>query len=244
MVEIFSDRMEITNPGVPLVDTDRFLDSPPRSRNETLASMMRRIGVCEERLEDGTLITRTNDQRTLVDVLAKMHHNGKVSISNEELVDYAQAQGITFDDNYEKSVLSFIGGMNGTSLKSIGVTQKGVSKDLTEWKPLAELSVIASDAFYKKYPAQKNNPIDKMDVRPSKGIVKVIFDGGWWEVQVDGASGEVKWTGTRADLVFGSNSVLRAVAEVYACNDADEKFVTDFVAAWDKVMMLDRFDLA
>lgn len=59
----------------------------------------------------------------------------------------------------------------------------------------------------------------------------------------DAATGEVKWTGTRADLVFGSNSELRALAEVYASNDAKEKFVKDFVAAWDKVMNLDRFDL-
>ncbi|MFD7996785.1 catalase/peroxidase HPI [Streptomyces mexicanus] len=60
----------------------------------------------------------------------------------------------------------------------------------------------------------------------------------------DAATGEVKWAGSRADLVFGSNSELRAVAEVYACDDAKEKFVHDFVAAWDKVMNLDRFDLA
>ncbi|NUP03825.1 MAG: catalase/peroxidase HPI [Nonomuraea sp.] len=59
----------------------------------------------------------------------------------------------------------------------------------------------------------------------------------------DAATGEVKWTGSRADLVFGSNSELRAVAEVYASDDAKEKFVSDFVAAWDKVMNLDRFDL-
>ncbi|MFB7276743.1 catalase/peroxidase HPI [Streptomyces hydrogenans] len=58
----------------------------------------------------------------------------------------------------------------------------------------------------------------------------------------DDATGEVKWTGTRADLVFGSNSELRALAEVYASDDAKEKFVTDFVAAWTKVMDLDRFD--
>lgn len=57
-------------------------------------------------------------------------------------------------------------------------------------------------------------------------------------------SGEVKWTGSRADLVFGSNSELRALAEVYASDDAKEKFVRDFVAAWDKAMNLDRFDLA
>ena len=60
----------------------------------------------------------------------------------------------------------------------------------------------------------------------------------------DAATGEVKWTGSRADLVFGSNSELRALAEVYASDDAKAKFVTDFVAAWDKVMNLDRFDLA
>ncbi|MCL4846106.1 MAG: catalase/peroxidase HPI [Acidobacteria bacterium] len=60
----------------------------------------------------------------------------------------------------------------------------------------------------------------------------------------DRRTGDVKWTGTRVDLIFGSNSELRALAEVYACDDAPEKFVRDFVAAWDKVMNLDRFDLA
>jgi len=60
----------------------------------------------------------------------------------------------------------------------------------------------------------------------------------------DRKTGAVKWTGTRVDLVFGSNSVLRALAEVYASSDAQEKFVHDFVAAWSKVMSLDRFDLA
>ncbi|CAA0085614.1 Catalase-peroxidase [Starkeya nomas] len=60
----------------------------------------------------------------------------------------------------------------------------------------------------------------------------------------DRKTGEVKWTGTRVDLVFGSNSVLRALAEVYASSDAQKKFVDDFVAAWTKVMNLDRFDLA
>jgi len=60
----------------------------------------------------------------------------------------------------------------------------------------------------------------------------------------DRAGGTAKWTGTRVDLIFGSNSQLRALAEVYACDDAKEKFVRDFVAAWDKVMNLDRFDVA
>jgi catalase-peroxidase len=59
----------------------------------------------------------------------------------------------------------------------------------------------------------------------------------------DAATGELKWTGSRVDLVFGSNSELRAVAEVYASDDAQDKFVRDFVAAWDKVMNLDRYDL-
>ena len=60
----------------------------------------------------------------------------------------------------------------------------------------------------------------------------------------DQGTGELKWTGTAADLVFGSNSQLRAIAEVYACDDSQQAFVRDFVAAWDKVMNLDRFDLA
>ncbi len=59
----------------------------------------------------------------------------------------------------------------------------------------------------------------------------------------DLATGELKWTGTRIDLVFGSNSQLRAIAEVYGSHDSQEKFLHDFVAAWDKVMNLDRFDL-
>ena len=60
----------------------------------------------------------------------------------------------------------------------------------------------------------------------------------------DRRTGDLKWTGTRVDLVFGSNSELRAIAEVYGCDDAQQEFVRDFVAAWDKVMNLDRFDLA
>jgi catalase-peroxidase len=60
----------------------------------------------------------------------------------------------------------------------------------------------------------------------------------------DRKTGKVKWTGTRVDLIFGSNSQLRALAEVYASVDTQEKFIHDFVAAWTKVMNLDRFDLA
>ena len=68
-------------------------------------------------------------------------------------------------------------------------------------------------------------------------------DGGVLEGR-DRTTGEMKWTGTVVDLVFGSNSQLRALAEVYASGDAQQKFVRDFVAAWNKVMNLDRFDLA
>ena len=60
----------------------------------------------------------------------------------------------------------------------------------------------------------------------------------------DRATGALKWTGTRVDLVFGSNSQLRALAEVYGCEDSQEKFLHDFVVVWNKVMNLDRFDLA
>ena len=67
---------------------------------------------------------------------------------------------------------------------------------------------------------------------------KDVFEGH------DRKTGKLKWTGTRVDLIFGSNSQLRALAEVYGCEDSQQKFVHDFVAAWNKVMNLDRFDLA
>jgi catalase-peroxidase len=69
------------------------------------------------------------------------------------------------------------------------------------------------------------------------GEDKEVFEGK------DRKTGKVKWTATRADLIFGSNSELRAIAEVYASNDAKEKFVKDFTKAWTKVMNLDRYDL-
>ncbi|MFO8068050.1 MAG: hypothetical protein R6U11_10760, partial [Bacteroidales bacterium] len=67
---------------------------------------------------------------------------------------------------------------------------------------------------------------------------KDLFEG------YDRKTGELKWTGTRIDLLFGSNSELRAIAEVYASDDAKDKFAHDFVTAWNKVMNADRFDLA
>ncbi|WP_372637048.1 catalase/peroxidase HPI [Fodinibius sp.] len=79
--------------------------------------------------------------------------------------------------------------------------------------------------------------LDMSTVWKSVSDDREVFEGR------DRNTGEVKWTGTRADLIFGSNDELRALAEVYAAEDANEKFVRDFVAAWDKVMNLDRFDL-
>ncbi len=77
-----------------------------------------------------------------------------------------------------------------------------------------------------------------MDTEWQASSTEHVFEGR------DRGTGDIKWTGTEADLVFGSNSQLRALAEVYACADSQQAFVSDFVAAWDKVMNLDRFDLA
>jgi catalase-peroxidase len=83
--------------------------------------------------------------------------------------------------------------------------------------------------------------VNLLDIRtkwqPSAGSERV-YEGR------DRKTNELKWTGTRVDLIFGSHAQLRALAEVYACADSQEKFVDDFVAAWTKVMNLDRFDLA
>lgn len=93
---------------------------------------------------------------------------------------------------------------------------------------------------------------DKPGVLTNDFFVNLLdFDITWKSVSEnddvfegrDRTTGNVKWTGTRADLIFGSNSELRALTEVYACEDSKEKFVKDFVKAWNKVMMLDRFDL-
>jgi catalase-peroxidase len=74
--------------------------------------------------------------------------------------------------------------------------------------------------------------------KPSASAEENVYEGR------DRATGDVRWTATAVDLVFGANSQLRAISEVYAADDAKEQFVRDFVAAWDKVMNLDRFDLA
>jgi len=94
---------------------------------------------------------------------------------------------------------------------------------------------------------------DKPGVLSNDFFVNLIDFGTTWKASLasqqlfegsDRVTGKTKWTGTRVDLIFGSNSELRALSEVYACEDAKSKFVHDFVSAWNKVMNLDRFDLA
>ena len=94
---------------------------------------------------------------------------------------------------------------------------------------------------------------DRPETLTNEFFVNLLDMGTEWAASADSAgvfegrdraTGEAKWTGTRVDLVFGSNAQLRALAEVYASDDAKEIFVRDFIAAWTKVMNLDRFDLA
>ena len=94
---------------------------------------------------------------------------------------------------------------------------------------------------------------DRPETLTNDFFVNLLDDATEWKATSDSEdvfegrsreTGELRWTGTRVDLVFGSNSELRAIAEVYGSDDAEEKLVRDFVAAWDKVMNLDRFDLA
>ena len=132
------------------------------------------------------------------------------------LIDKAQLLTLTAP---ELTVL--IGGLRAINI-NVGGSTHGVFTD----KPGA----LTNDFFV--------NLLDMCTEWKPISDAKDVYEGR------DRKSGEVKWTGTRVDLVFGSNSILRALAEVYASSDAKEKFVKDFVAAWTKVMNLDRFDLA
>jgi catalase-peroxidase len=114
-----------------------------------------------------------------------------------------------------------IGGMRALSA-NFGQTQHGVFTDRPQ--------TLTNDFFV--------NLLDMATEWKASASAEDVFEGR------DRATGAVKWTATAVDLVFGSNSELRAVSEVYAADDAKEKFVRDFAAAWDKVMTLDRFDLA
>ncbi len=136
--------------------------------------------------------------------------------AEELLVDRAQLLTLTPP---EMAVL--IGGLRVLNT-NVGQTGHGVFTDRPE--------ALSNDFF-----------VNLLDMRTTWKAVSADedrFEGH------DRKSGELKWTGTRVDLVFGSNAELRALAEVYATDDAQKKFVDDFVAAWDKVMNLDRFDLA
>jgi catalase-peroxidase len=142
---------------------------------------------------------------------------GRYTMSAEALlVDKAQLLTLTAP---EMTVL--IGGLRVLKT-NFGGTQHGIFTQRPE--------VLTNDFFL--------NLLDMGTEWKSLSKAADVFEGR------DRKTGAVKWTGTRADLVFGSNSILRALAEVYASSDAQEKFVHDFVAAWNKVMNLDRFDLA
>lgn len=141
----------------------------------------------------------------------------KFTISTEELlIDKAQLLTLTAP---EMTVL--VGGMRVLNTNFDG-SKDGVFTKRPE--------VLTNDFFV--------NLLDMSTVWMPNSENKETFDGR------DRKTGEIKWTGTRADLIFGSNSELRALAEVYGSADAREKFVMDFVAAWNKVMNADRFDLA
>ncbi|MFT6750923.1 MAG: catalase-peroxidase [Candidatus Azotimanducaceae bacterium] len=141
----------------------------------------------------------------------------KFSISAEEmLVDQAQLLTLTAP---EMTVL--IGGMRVLNT-NVGGTKHGVFTDQSD--------SLTNDFFV--------NLLDLSTTWSATSDDDDLFEGR------NRSTGEVKWTGTRADLIFGSNSQLRATAEVYGCSDSQERFVADFVAAWVKVMELDRFDLA
>ena len=136
--------------------------------------------------------------------------------AEELLVDRAQLLTLTAP---EMTVL--VGGMRALNA-NVGQSQHGVFTRRPE--------TLTTDFFV--------NLLDMSTVWRASSEDEGVFEGR------DRVTGELKWTGTRADLVFGSNSQLRGLAEVYACHDSQEKFVQDFVAAWNKVMNLDRFDLA
>jgi len=141
----------------------------------------------------------------------------RFAVSAEELlINRAQLLTLTAP---EMTVL--IGGLRVLNV-NFGQSQNGVFTRRPE--------MLTNDFFV--------NLLDMSTVWSATMEDKDVFEGH------DRATGQLKWTGTRVDLVFGSNSQLRALAEVYACEDAGEKFVYDFIAAWNKVMNLDRFDLA
>src|ERR1700674_2958105 len=136
--------------------------------------------------------------------------------AEEMLVDRAQLMTLTAP---EMTVL--VGGMRALNA-NFGKSTHGVFTNRPE--------TLTNDFFV--------NLLDMSTKSQASSTSEGVFE------RRDRATGQVKWTGTRVDLVFGSNSQLRAIAEVYACDDSQQAFVRDFVVAWGKVMNLDRFDLA
>ncbi len=141
---------------------------------------------------------------------------GYVVSAEELLVDRAQLLTLTAP---EMTVL--VGGLRVLNA-NVGQAQHGVFTKQPE--------ALTNDFFV--------NLLDLSTTWKATSEAKDVFEGR------DRATGDLKWTGTRVDVIFGSNSQLRVVAEVYGCKDSQQKFVHDFVAAWDKVMNLDRYDLA
>jgi catalase-peroxidase len=142
--------------------------------------------------------------------------NGHHMTAGERLLDRAQLLTLTAP---EMTVL--IGGMRALNA-NFGQSKHGVFTN--------QPGTLTNDFFV--------NLLDMSTKWQPSATGEGVYEGR------DRASDKVKWTGTRVDLIFGSDSQLRAIAEVYACNDSRETFVKDFVAAWSKVMNLDRFDLA
>jgi catalase-peroxidase len=141
--------------------------------------------------------------------------NGQQRTAEELLVDRAQLLTLTAP---EMTVL--VGGMRALNA-NFGQSKHGVLTNQPE--------TLTNDFFV--------NLLDMNTTWQTSPTTEGVYDGR------DRATGQIKWTSTRVDLVFGSNSQLRAIAEVYACNDSKEAFVKDFAAAWAKVMNLDRYDI-
>jgi len=142
--------------------------------------------------------------------------SGHIRPAEELLVDRAQLLTLSLA---ELTVL--VGGLRALHA-TVGQSEHGVFTKRPE--------TLTNDFFV--------NLLDMRTKWEASASSEGVFDGR------DRATNEIKWTGTRADLIFGSNSQLRAFAEVYAASDSQDAFVTDFVAAWTKVMNLDRYDLA
>jgi len=142
--------------------------------------------------------------------------NGQPMSAEELLVDRAQLLTLT-----APQMTALVGGMRALNA-NLGQSKHGVFTNRPE--------TLTNDFFV--------NLLDMKTKWQPSASADGVFEGR------DRATDKIKWTGTRVDLVFGSNSQLRALAEVYACDDSKEAFVKDFVAAWNKVMNLDRYDLA